>query len=675
MLTRMDCMVYIIAAALLLLHFKLAKYNNKAAVLHTLLIMPFLYFSVSMLTEAVIIDEPQYIFSFINPEEIKNQGNFSMKALYEYRLSQLIIGTLFALIPGKVRAAAALTELGILYKVIHFFWMYLTALAIARIWRKQIFKNNDGMRVRLSEDALLIALIGLPLSCLFLKVCNYDSGSTYPALLGFSMLWGAYRDKSIKEGAAATLITASGVLEKWTALPYWCICVVLFAHLVIETRENKKYFYGLLAVMGSYGFAILFSFFYLIYARFYQGGLCAPVNIGNITFSFTHAARAAIVGDMGVDYNDPAAYNADAVLYVFLVIFAMAGCLAVMEAVLFFIKKNGINVSNLFHKICAGIIPIFIIGGIISAYFIPLKIAPYLEIQPGYYPSADSFDGSVYHYGAKTAIGHFLCKIGYMCGTIICSYPTIVTVLAIVTAVYVLKNKVSDSPTNLFAGLFWICSILLMGIYAVMGMPSDARYFSFSIYAFVFVILYYANQFYILNKTSNGLMMAGMVCFAAEMVMYAPNFKNFSPIWVEHSREHNETIRVGEWYIGENMFWGEELAIGGNRIKNRVDKETPGQDYSQINIYTNYGTVWLYNWGKEEPFHIQSLYSDEKVMFDENSYFILSKFRLYREDVPAFIYEVKPMDTIQFKGDIGAWIYRGDQLKQYEDYFLSVKGD
>lgn len=668
--------MYILALVLLILHFKLANYDIRRILIHTSIIAPFVFFSVQMVTEAVTIDELQYIFTFIDPENIKNHGVLSMIVLYEYKFSQIFIGIFFALIPAIIREQLGTTNLAILYKVAHYFLMLIIILLIARVWRTQIFENKEEKRLHASESALLAVLIGLPLSCLLLKVCNYDSGSTYPALLGFSLLWGAYKKKSVAEGFAGTLVTALGVLDKWTALPYWCICVVLFAHLFIENRKGegiKKYVYGVLAVIISYSAALCISLLELVYANIYQGGLCAPINIGNIAFSFTHAARVILSGDMSVDYYNVNAYNSDAFMYVLIVIFALLGCLFIMEIVFKVLASYHINETNLVNKVCAFILLISIVGGIIAAYCIPLRISPYIAIQEGNYLSTDGFDGWTYHYGAKTATGHFVCKVCYMCATVLCSYPTVVTVLAVVAAVLIIKKEIENTNGNFFAGLFWFCSILLLALYAIAGMPSDARYFSFSIYALIISVIYYLNQFYCHTKLTNRLVVTGSILFVIEMLFYSPNIINFSPIWIIHSNEHNQTIRTGEWYAGESMLWGEELAIGGNKIKNLVDEQNQDMDYSKVNIYTNYGGAWLRKFRDKSFFTVKNVYSGiDEIRFTENAYYIFSKYRLFRGEVPGFINEIVPIDTIEFKGDIGAWIYRGDQLNEYREYFEEI---
>ena len=153
------------------------------------------------------------------------------------------------------------------------------------------------------------------------------------------------------------------------------------------------------------------------------------------------------------------------------------------------------------------------------------------------------------------------------------------------------------------------------------------------------------------------------IVYLVEMALYVPNVKAFSPLWLVRSNEWKTSIRTGEWAAGEAMLWGEDLAVAGRKIQKIVERE--GVDYPEVTIYSNYGREWIDNPG----FYIKSTRTDEELVFSERTYFSLSKFYLYRKEIPPFIYEVEPIETISFKGEVAVWIYRGDQLADYKNYF------
>jgi hypothetical protein len=146
------------------------------------------------------------------------------------------------------------------------------------------------------------------------------------------------------------------------------------------------------------------------------------------------------------------------------------------------------------------------------------------------------------------------------------------------------------------------------------------------------------------------------------MFLYTPNIKAFSPIWVWHNDSYNKTFRTGIWAAGETMFWGEELALAGSKILQIID---PNTKTNEIKIISNYGRVWPNNPG----FKICPL-TRQNLSFDNNTYYVLNKFMLFRDEIPPFIGKEPPLLTLSYKGEIGAWIYNGEQLSLYQEYLL-----
>ena len=114
------------------------------------------------------------------------------------------------------------------------------------------------------------------------------------------------------------------------------------------------------------------------------------------------------------------------------------------------------------------------------------------------------------------------------------------------------------------------------------------------------------------------------------------------------------------------MFWGEEMAIAGNIIDSKIDSN----EIKTTSIYSNYSNCWPGNNG----YRLRSIYNSDIVLSKEN-YYVFNKFRLFRGEQPTFINEVEPFAVILYKGEIGAWIYRGDNLIDYADYFERETGN
>ncbi len=661
LLSKIEFILLIIAECVLFVHFKIAKYDTKKAVLWCILFIPMLYFSINMVTEAVTVDEPGYEICITDVRNLKYQGK-AEAVLYEYKLAQLTVGTIFLLIPSFIKESLGENGIWMLYKIIHWLFIYILALATVNVWRKWILVDKDEKWNRIAENSVLAIMIGLPLSCLLIKVTNYDAGSTYPAIFGVSILWAAYKTQNRKMGFWATVITAFAVMDKWTALPYWVISVILFALIVIK---NEKKYIGkikgtisatILAFVGAMGISV----FYFLYAFFQQGGFYRKIDLGVITFSFTHAVRAVITSNWTVSSS-----NLDIIFIVPLVVLIIA-CVLSLDFFASKLFKSVQKASNVYLKVDSVLIILGIMGGVVAAYFIPLRISPYLPIQEGFYVTTDSFDGWTYHFSAKTAIGHFGAKLCYMCATICTNYPTILLLLFLIICIFLLKK--SDFKEIYFCSILLSAAIGLLILYAVVGLPYDAKYYSYSIYVLALTLIYlgyYCLNFSMANRV---LLSVGILVYYVEMALYIPNIKPFSPVWLWHDSEWNKSIRVGEWSAGETMFWGEEMAIAGCKIDFFISETN--DEINEITIYSNYGVVWPGNPG----YKIRSIYETD-LEFGKNDYYVLNKFKLFRADKPEFINRVTPIATINYKGEVGAWIYRGEDLKDYTDYFVKETGN
>lgn len=664
LLSKIEVLLLIIAESILFVHYKRARYDTKKALLWCLLFIPVLYFSINMVTEIVTADELQYEMCMTDVRNLKHQIS-APAVLYEYKLTQLTIGTVFLLIPPFVKEALNENNIWMLYKCIHWLLIYFLALGTTNIWRKWILVNNGEKRNRIAENIVLAILIGLPLSCLLIKVTNYDAGSTYPAILGVSMLWAAYKTQNRKMGFWATVITALAVMDKWTALPYWAISVILFALIFIKNEDEyiKKVIGTIRAVVLSFAGAMGLSVLYFVFAFFQQNGFIRKIDLGVIAFSFTHAVREIITGEMAVNSS-----NADILLLLPLGILLIA-CVLSLDFLSSKIFKTTQKAASVYLKADAALIIIGIIGGVVTAYFVPVRISPYLPIENGFYNTTDSFTGWTYHFGAKTAIGHFVAKIGYICATIIANYPTIVLLLALLICISMLsKKKKKDVEDMYFCSMLLSAAIALLVLYAIVGLPYDARYYSYSIIVFALILLYLS---YSCLKFSGGcqlLLSVGALVYLFEMLLYIPNIKAFSPIWLWHNSEWNNEVRVGEWSAGETMFWGEEIAIAGRRL-DLIIRDTENE-IGEITFYSNYGSVWPGNPG----YKIKSIYKSD-LSFEKNDYYILNKFSLFRDAKPPFLNKIDPVATINYKGEVGAWIYRGEDLKDYTDYFVEETGN
>lgn len=650
LLNRPELVVFAIAILFLLLYYRIAGYGKEEKITWILMLVPFLYFSINMLTEVVTVDEPQYEQCITNIRNIKD-NSAAWKVLYEYKFAQLTIGSVFWFFSEDLKERLGDNNLWMIYKALHWLLVYIISLVTVSVWRKNVISTFDDRRKRICENLFLILLIGSPLACLLMKNTNYDAGSTYPAILGVVLLWAAFNKNDKKLGYFATLTTALGVLDKWTALVYWIVATILYAYLSIRDKETwqNRVIWSTLEVGKSYIGALLLSLLYFAYANIQQGGFAYDVDLGVVVFSFVHAIKAIFTGDLSVNSS------VDDIVYIPVLFLIMVFSSLVVSAVVRGTSKKNASV-NVLLRTDAILLFLGIILGIVGTYFVPMRIAPFLEIENGKYISTDSFTGWTYHYGANTAVGHFIAKICYQWATIITVFPAILLLLCLICSATVFIKTCDEDKLPL--PLFLSCALVLLFLYSVAGLPIDAKYYSYPIFIIGIYAIYMTCKFLSFDK-KYFIAFFYILC-VVEMAMFIPNVKSFSPIWLWHDHEHNTQVRKGQWYAGEIYFWGEQNAIAGSIIKELID---PNINEEEVILYSDYVTTWPGNPG----YNMVALSSQEKsnLRFDDKAYYIFNKFIVFRQDTPRYLVDVKPIATISYKGEIGAWIYRGDQLAEY----------
>lgn len=651
-MSSIEIILFIIAVLSLLIMLKRYDYSWREALLACVCLAPILFFSINRMTDVVTVDEPRYISAITNIREIKNMG-IAEKLVGQYKVSQFIVGAIFLCIPSTVKSQMTTGEIWATYKCAHWIVLFVVILVILNIFNKFILRGENESKRKIINVFVLGSLLGLPLSCLLLKVTNYDGFSTYFIVLGYIMLWaGIQADKKIM-GYGSVCMIALGVFEKGPALPYWLFGIIIFAFYEIRNIDSlwKKARVSVATVLKLTLLSVLLSVCYFVITAFLQNGFYRYITVDDIVYSYEETIRNISFLSTMADLP---------VVSVLLEMFIMAFCAIVWDAILRGISRRGDLVGILLRidVAIAGVITVF---GIFSAYFIPVRVSPFLEIADGYYNPTFAANGAANHFGARTHLGHIICKLGYSCAVIMANYPVIVIGLFTGLLILSMKKLYDDRAlicALMFGGLFSICFV-----FALLDLPADARYYSVPLMMVVIISIYLCGIYYPpVGAIKRAICSSLVLIYFVEMIFYLPNVKAFTPIWLWHDSDYNKGVRTGVSHAGEVMLWGENVAIGGRMIQDLLETE---DDYlpERINLYTNYGGTWPNNPG------YQILAMNGSVTFDSNSFFIFNKFSLYRSEIPNFIYEVDPILTIEYKGEIGAWIYRGDQLAEYQEWF------
>lgn len=109
-----------------------------------------------------------------------------LKGSYQYRISEVFSGTICLLLDELFNLSNY--QLILVYKYFYYALYMGVVLLISPVWKKIFNYDTDGVMYRMSNVAILLILMGFPLSCLLLKVCNYDAGCVLFGIAGLSFV-------------------------------------------------------------------------------------------------------------------------------------------------------------------------------------------------------------------------------------------------------------------------------------------------------------------------------------------------------------------------------------------------------------------------------------------------------------------------------------------------------
>lgn len=642
---------------------------GKKAYLYVLLLLPALFFSTYMLTDAVTTDEGMYIPAFSDVNGIEPGTVNWGKASFQYRVTQIAIAP-FARLAASFDGGVGTNIPYIVYKDLHWLLYFNIAICILYIWGKYIFDiDRSSGKYRIAILGMSYILIGLPVTCLILKVCNYDAGSVYFATLAISLTLAAEKQKDLKYARWGGIIATLGCLEKWVGFIYLIICIAGTAYLAISFSKRRKILCVLKEVFIGFGLSVVICFTSFLVLRIVQGQGMIEMNVGAMLFPVIYMVGVLVSKAPYMD-TDITYYDHEVLAWLMI-----AFCLILFTVVLFCLlrliesKIRCKNQSFLTIFISACLLT-FVVSGIIGCFVLHRKVYPLVEFPQDVYMSATLFNGVSYFYGAKTKAGHIIADLCFSNAALMASLPTIVGGVLLVSAVTLTKS--GGCKFSFLTKSYYAISLILVPFFTLSGQPACARYFGVSIILMCLCSIYLlanmggANNENIVRFpiSTRGMCFLILVCLAfytVEMSINLPIYNCFSPLWLVRDSEFYDTIRQGEWDAGEAMAWGEELAVSGKYLEEYV--EELGLDVRNITIVTNYGINWYSNPGFNIIFFNDFFNQPDRNY--ENTYFILAKFKLYRSAIPEYIEEMEPIYRIRIKGETTAWIYAGNQLRDY----------
>lgn len=663
---------------ILLLVYKLLK-NKKASLLTALSLLPALFISINKVSTFFTIDEDTHIFKIVDLATVSDNV-LERGYLYSYRIILTIVETILLFIPTSVRDKLGVINLASLGKIIHWYACFLILVVICLLIVKFILNEktrNNKFLISIFAVIYFYSTLCMPVITLGLKVANYDSLSSLLGVLAAMLIVIAIKQDSIKISVIAIMIAMLASMEKLMASPILFASMAVYIFIKLN-KDNKK----LVKEKNSKPFFIKNSLYYLAQAfiitliinfiqfkymfTFLFNGVHFPLGADKFLYSFYSFIQPLFIKNYGLQ-------SSDAVFYTFI----MLTLIYFSSLVLYYLvyrynssKDNGFvfYIVKYLGVINAALIIIFYLITIVSANSNPLKIAPMTPILEGKYPSTDIFDGWIYHFSAKSAMMHKFLFTAYHISVNFMTLPSVfifVSFVFICAAVKKAKGNLKIDSTWIVLQIVLFISLCVPAAASIMGIPPGPRYQSLFILAMIISLIVISFEFlcesnFLKMKKLHGIILSALFCifFIGELIPYYPNILLFTPVWYTPPANIQELPKVGNWYCGENMTWGEQNMIAGERIVKYANKN--GISTKDIKIYSDYPTNWLNQYG----ISIQRL-SLTQENYNPNAFYLFSRFKVFREETPEFLSKIEPIDAIKYKGQTAVWIYTGEQLSKY----------
>jgi len=580
------------------------------------------------------------LFMRVPNMQLYNWNHFAL------RTTDLVVGSIFYIIFHFF--TISLPVIKMLAKAIHWFGGLTMLLIIHNLISNNFISNKNKFHFSL---LFIYAGLLLPTNTLALKIFNYDLFSMLLSICAILYLFLAIKDNKYRLALLAIIISFFAAQEKLNASLIFLSSSVVFCYLN-SIKSKKQYttamFSSILAMLIGLSLSTLTHLAVGIMKDFNF----STISLSSITFPLVAwwwpIIRLIIKGDSHLPIvNHPLIFVALSIFSIFFI------CIIFLK-----FKKVGLSMFKILKKFNPFFCWVLFIVGICATYSVNAYWAPYYPIKSGFYHPHVSFNNATWHFDAPTKFMHILNFIVYSISIFINALPlSFWLLLLIVTFCYAKHEK--NKNRNIFLGWDVLFSILLLIpiAFGIAQTPVIHRYFNTVIFfMFIIILIKLDGILEYLNSVKKMALVGGFICILLfEILPFRPLYASFRPIWMNYSEQYSKHPVIGQ-INGSWLGWGEEIMLAGKKIEKKSKRENI--DLANIHIYYNYPGQWI----DSKIQHIRPITTSE-LRYSKLDYYILNRLGLVQNST-KFPHSIEPLFTIEHRGFVHAWIFRGDQLKK-----------
>jgi len=292
-----------------------------------------------------------------------------------------------------------------------------------------------------------------------------------------------------------------------------------------------------------------------------------------------------------------------------------------------------------------------------------IALAPMIPVAPGHFIPPRNFNQVTQHFGAVTALGHYLLGIQAQFATFFCALP-LSLVLGLTAAAGVwgirlwtmpLGDRKRERPAACLALAPLLALLVPVGC-ALANIQVNCRYQNFALLvpALGTAMLFYAVS-PLWKKYLPALALAFCCGLILELLPYAPTFMGYRSPLVNITRCDfaQELIpgRLSPFWNG----WGEETTLAARLL----DQTSDGKP---VNLFT-YGTIWLHPATNVHVYPASAWRFIPSINKTDRDYLLFIRLHgIQNHAADWYPHKTKPVAVVQDRGFVTGWLFRCDML-------------
>jgi hypothetical protein len=624
-----------------------------------------LYLSIEQATQFLTIDEPYFLEEVIYVP----YDDLSLWFIASSGRTTQMLTVLPVMIHHKFFPALTDVQVKILLKDLHWLLSFLVILAIHHVLSEHFVppKNKKVFFVGFIYTALL-----LPTNALALKVFNYDALSMLPGVLALLCAWAALKTQRPGYAWASIISAFLAAQEKMVTSPILLISLAVFGCVQTASDKSRRRYTRMA------GYLLL--------------GIAAVVVIGlgealmiararhwdswqELLLSVPDPLVTWILPFLKFTFGSEMPWQIQTAQRLYLLPISLMLIYLLALGLLFASRLLRDRTASLTRAIaCVNMVllPVILVAGIIGFYWVHPYLAPYTPVAPGDYQPGSGFGFADPHFGAHSLAQHLALSVAYAYAHFVSAIPSIFWLVYIAIVVAQILRQPGD--TELGIEVLLTVGLLIPLGFGLFQIPSSRRYLDIGL--FLATLMLVLKIVRLPECSAPVVKPAAAASFVALLVLeilpFAPLYGPFRPIWLNHDRESATTVTLGQPLIPWHG-WGEEtMQVGhwleGQCVPSERSQAGSGNPSAQpcgaITLYSVYSGEWL-----DEETEIRWLplwrTSPGDLGYTEFDYYIINRNSVIqgREGVES-LPDTEPVFVIAYRGEITAWVYRGDRLRE-----------